>query len=161
MIVSVRSKSGKSGLFHKFLDLSVSTRRPTMSKRKQTHAPITYKEKPPLWMQMPLKSKEKKEEKPAEDVDPLEYDEIIIVEAEAAENNYHLEEDQQHEEETTEVVVDKDKTREFVRKSMEKLMATLDDLIEIDDHAYVVNFVLEMSGQAKKKYWEMQGLSYK
>lgn len=110
---------------------------------------------------MPLKSKEKKEEKPAEDVDPLEYDEIIIVEAEAAENNYHLEEDQQHEEETTEVVVDKDKTREFVRKSMEKLMATLDDLIEIDDHAYVVNFVLEMSGQAKKKYWEMQGLSYK
>lgn len=85
-----------------------------------------------------------------------DYEEIIIIEAEAAENGYH---EQRQEEEAQEVVrvVCKDKTRAFVQKEMNKLMTTLDELIEYDDHAFVVNFVLEMSGQAKRKFWEMRG----
>lgn len=54
--------------------------------------------------------------------------------------------------------VPKEKTKEFVRKEMEKLCATLDELIDYDDHDFVVNFVLDMSGQAKKKTWEIQGI---
>lgn len=84
-----------------------------------------------------------------------DYEEIIIIEAEAAENGFH----EQQQEEAQEVVrvVCKDKTRAFVQKEMNKLMTTLDELIEYDDHAFVVNFVLEMSGQAKRKFWEMRG----
>lgn len=130
-----------------------------MSKRKQKHNPITYKEKPPAWKMIPenksvLEPKKIKEEPPA-----LDYEEIIIGEAEAAENDYQEPPSQEADEVVR--VVCKEKTREFIRKEMDKLLTTLDELVEYDDHSYVVNFVLEMSGQAKKKFWEMQGVTNK
>lgn len=115
-----------------------------------------------MWMQMPGKKSSIEEvpekrvrDEPEPEPEPEDYEEIIIVEAEAAENGYH-----QQQEEAQEVVrvVSKEKTREFVRKEMMKLVQTLDELIEFDDHAFVVNFVLDMTGQAKKKFWEIQGL---
>lgn len=119
-----------------------------MSKRKQKLNPITYKEKPPLWMQ----TQEPSPKKAKEEQDPLAtYDEILFVEAEEEENRQQQE---LHEEVLQ--VYDKDKTKEFVRKEMGKLITTIEQLIDYDDHSYVVNFVLEMSGTAKKKLWELQ-----
>lgn len=53
---------------------------------------------------------------------------------------------------------DKDKTREFVQKEMTKLCGILDELIELDNHDFVVNFVLDMAATAKRKTWQLKGL---
>lgn len=134
------------------------------NRRKQRFNPIEYKEKPPAWMTMPepkTKTKFKKEEPVAiiettteteepEVTDDQEYEtEMYVVEGEGG---YVLEAV-----EVQKPRVPKEKTKEFVRKEMEKLCATLDDLIDFDDTDFVVNFVLEMSAQAKRKTWELQG----
>lgn len=136
-----------------------------MSKRKQTLNPIEYKERPPAWKLLPKKKKVREPEnpKPLEETTLADYEEIICEEAEQAEllEAVFVKEEipEPTEAEVVVQVVCKDRTREFIQKEMDKLMLTLDQLVEYDDHAFVVNFVLEMSGQAKKKLWELQGLS--
>lgn len=130
-----------------------------MSKRKQKHNPITYREKPPLWMQIP--EKKVKKEPPKEPVKPESphYEQVIILEAEAAEQdeeNYQVEVIYEDEIVEQPITYSKEKTREFVDKNMFKLMQTIGELVEYDDQGFVVNFILEMHTQAKKKLWELQ-----
>lgn len=134
-----------------------------MSKRKQRHNPISYTEQPPLWKLLATKTKEEEERqhglKKHKKEEPS-YEEMISAEAEEAE---HIENvtiiEQISEAEEVVQGFDKERTREFIQKEMQKLLVTLDDLVDYDDHAYVVNFVLEMSGQAKKKLRELQGVT--
>lgn len=131
------------------------------NRRKQRFNPIEYKEKPPAWMTMPEPTKKKVKEEPVALIETT----VTEIEQEAEEQGYEtemyvVEEESGYVLEAVEVQnprVPKEKTKEFVRKEMDKLCATLDDLIDYDDHDFVVNFVLDMSAQAKRKTWELQG----